>query len=348
LNLRALIGRPKTLSGPRRADRLLCTAALAVFFLPFAGARTTQAGELDGFDGRLESNNTDAKTYSWGLEYREPLSDHFSASFLWLNEGHLPNNHRDGQALQLWWRNRKDPLGLVFEVGAGPYRYYDTHALEPDPDFHDAHGWGAVASAAADWYFANHWFTYLRVNEVSASDKYSSTALVLGAGYRFSSRFDLARSGSDAAADAAQPPALPWEIDVLVGERIGNTTHSETGLSEEISARRNLSEHIAVSVSYIAGQGTLLNWRDGFAAQFWLEQQLTSHLSVAAGAGGFIVSKDDSLTDASSPDNLAVIVSVSVAYSLTPRWVTRVVWDRIGTGDDHDADILQFGVGYRF
>jgi len=338
----------KTIPTPDRAERILGAAALAVLLLQLACMRTTQsarAGELDGFDGRLESNNTDAKTYSWGLEYREPLTDHFNASFVWLNEGHLPNNHRDGQAVQLWWHSRKDPLGLVFEVGAGPYRYYDTHALNPDPDFHDAHGWGGLASASVDWYFANHWFTFLRVNEVSASDKYSSTALVLGAGYRFASRFDLSpATGADVA-----PTAGPvWEIDGLVGERIGNTTHSETGLSEEISARRKLSDHFSVSVSYIAGQGTLLNWRDGFAAQIWLEQRLTSHLSVAAGAGGFIVSQDDSLTDASSPANLAVIVSVSVAYSLTPHWVTRVVWDRIGTGDDHDADILQFGAGYRF
>jgi hypothetical protein len=338
----------KTIPRPRLPDRILRPAALALLLLPFACMRTTRAGELDGFDGRLESNNTDAKTYSWGLEYREPLTDHFNASFVWLNEGHLPNNHRDGQAVQLWWHSRKDPLGLVFEVGAGPYRYYDTHALNPDPDFHDAHGWGALASAAVDWYFANHWFTYLRVNEVSASDKYSSTAVVLGAGYRFSSKFDLTRSSGDSGVDAAPAAGPLWEIDGLVGERIGNTTHSETGLSEEISARRTLSEHFSVSVSYIAGQGTLLDWRDGFAAQLWLEQRLTSHLSVAAGAGGFIVSQDDSVTNASSPANLAVIVSVSVAYTLTPRWVTRVVWDRIGTGDDHDADILQFGVGYTF
>ena len=66
------------------------------------------------------------------------------------------------------------------------------------------------------------------------------------------------------------------------------------------------------------------------------------------GAGGFIVSEDDSIKDASSPSNLAVMVSVSVAYSITPRWTTRVVWDRIGTGDDHDCDIVLLGVGYRF
>jgi hypothetical protein len=311
-------------------------------------SQSARAGELDGFDGRLESNNSGDKTYTWGLEYREPLTDHLSGSFTWLNEGHLPNNHRDGQVLQLWWHTMKDPLGLVFEAGIGPYRYYDTHALNPNPDYHDVHGWGAVASAAVDWYFANHWFSYLRVNQVEASDKYASTALVLGGGYRFASKFDLSPADGGSGGDAAAPAAPLWEIDGMLGERIANTTHSETGLSESLTVRRSLSEHFVVSASFISGQDTMLDWRDGFAAQLWLEQWLTSHLSVGAGVGGFIVSEDDSLQDATSPANLAVIVSVSVAYSLTTQWTTRVVWDRIGTGDDHDCDILQFGVGYKF
>jgi hypothetical protein len=320
------------------AGLLLCLGSCASY-----GARI---GELDGFDGRLESNNSGSKTYTWGLEYREPMGEHFAAGFVWLNEGHLPNNHRDGQAAQLWWHSRTDFTGLVFEAGIGPYRYYDTHTLQPDPDFHDAHGWGALGSASVDWYFANHWFSFLRVNQVAASDKYSSTALVLGAGYRFSQKFDL--QPASAGSDAATTSAPVWEIDGFLGERVANTTHSETGLSEGIGVRRMLGEHFSASVTFIAGQNTLLNWRDGFAAQLWLEQRLTSRLSVSAGAGGFIVSEDDSLKDADSPANLAVIVSVSVAYSLTPRWIARVIWDRIGTGDDHDCDILHLGVGYRF
>jgi hypothetical protein len=322
------------------ADCLLCLAICA--------GPCAQAGELDGFDGRLESNNSDSKTYSWGLEYREPLTDRLAAGFTWLNEGHLPNNHRDGQVLQLWWHSRPSQAGLVFEAGIGPYRYYDTHALAPDPEFHDAHGWGAVGSAAVDWYFANHWFSFLRVNQVSASDKYNSTALVFGAGYRFASKFDLSPAEGGSGADTAPRTAPVWEIDGLLGERVANTTHSETGLSEAIGARRTITEHLSASVSFISGQGTPLDWRDGFAAQIWAEQRVTSHLRVGVGAGGFIVSQDDNLANAQSPSNLAVIVSVTIGYSLTQRWVARVIWDRIGTGDDHDCDILHFGVGYRF
>jgi hypothetical protein len=328
---------------PNSACRKIAALLACSGFL-CGGAR---AGELDAFDGRLESNNSGSKTYTWGIEYRQPLSDHFSGSFVWLNEGHLPNNHRDGQAVQLWWHTTPDPRGLMFETGLGPYRYYDTHALMPDPDFHDAHGWGAIASASMVWYFADRWFTFLRANEVSASDKYSSTSLAVGIGYRFSKA--APGDAGEAPDEAAGRDTAPrWEIDALVGERVGNTTHSETGLSEAIAARFKITEHFSASLTNILGQNTLLGWRDGFAAQLWLEQRLTPRLSVGAGAGAFVVSSDDAVRDAAAPANLAAMVSVTVAYSFSTHWLARVVWDRIGTGDDHDADILHFGAGYKF
>jgi hypothetical protein len=300
---------------------------------------------LDGLYGRLESDTSFDKTYTWGLEYREPISAHLSGSFIWLNEGHLPNNHRDGQALQLWWHTEPLLRGLVFEGGIGPYKYYDTHLLSTPPNFEDKHGWAALASASAAWYFANHWFSFLRLNQVLAQDKYDTSSVTLGFGYRFADRIGDALVESSAQAAA---PAARWEIDELQGERIANSAHSEAGLAEAIDVRRVLSEHIAVTASFIAGQGTKLDWRDGLAAQIWFQQYLTPRFSVAAGAGAFVVSEDDNVKNASTPSNLAAMVSVSVAYSLTPRWIARAKWDRIGTGDDHDADIVLIGVGYKF
>src|ERR1700678_346603 len=137
----------------------LSLQGLGMFAIP--GAR---AAELDGFDGKLDSDTSGDETYTWGIEYREPLTDYLNGGFVWLNEGHLPHNHRDGQAVQLWWHTQPDPLGLVFEAGLGPYRYYDTHLRATDPGFQDRHGWGALASASVDWYFASRWFVYLRLN----------------------------------------------------------------------------------------------------------------------------------------------------------------------------------------
>jgi hypothetical protein len=292
----------------------------------------------------LESDNYGAGTYSWGIEYREPFSSHFSGSFLWLNEGHLPNNHRDGQAVQLWWRSNAEPTGLVFDFGLGPYRYYDTHFTDAGPGYEDRHGWGGVASASIDWYFQNNWFVFVRTNQVVTQDKKDTTSEDFGFGYRFAS---LIKSAQDHDADGHETSSPRWEIDGLLGQRIANTDHSQTGLAEAIDVRFQLSEHFLASASLIAGQDTNLDWRGGFAVELWLEQHLTPRFTVAAGAGAFIVSEDDNVTGAQSPSNLAAMVSVSLAYAITPRWIARCVWHRLGTGDDHDADIWLVGMGYK-
>jgi hypothetical protein len=313
--------------------------ALLAFFLRDAGA-----GDLDFFGGHLESDNYGAGTYSWGVEYREPFSSHFSGSFLWLNEGHLPNNHRDGQAVQLWWRSKPEPMGLVFDFGAGPYRYYDTHFTDADPGYQDRHGWGGLASASVDWYFQNNWFVFFRTNQVVTQDKKDTTAEDFGFGYRFAS---LIKSAEEYGADGHGAASSRWEIDGLLGQRIANTNNSETGLAEALDVRYQLSEHFLASASFITGQDTQLDWRAGVAVELWLEQHLTPRFTVAAGAGAFIVSEDDNLTNTQSPSNLAAMVSVSLGFAITPRWVARCVWHRLGTGDDHDADIWLLGMGYK-
>jgi hypothetical protein len=314
--------------------------ALAVSLQAVAiGAR---AAELDGFGGRLGSDTNGDQTYTWGIEYRQPLSDSWTGSLVWLNEGHQPHNHRDGQAAQLWWHTQADATGLVFEVGLGPYRYYDTHLQNAEPDYTDRHAWTALLSVSADWYIANNWFAFLRLNQVEAAHSFNSTSAVLGLGYRFQTAFSAAADG----AESAPPPK--WEVDALVGERVQNSAHSQTGLAQSLDVRRQISDHFAVSASFIAGQDTQLDWRAGFAAQVWVEQHLTPRFEAGAGLGVFVVSSDDNLTDASSPSNLEALVSASLSYAMTPAWSVRAVWHRIGTGDDHDADIVLLGAGYKF
>ena len=99
------------------------SAALAAFYSPPSWAAT---GELDFTYGIEHSTPDLGHSYSWGLEYRQPLATHFAASLIWLNEGHLVNHHRDGQALQFWWHSGPEGPGVVFEAGLGPYHYYDT------------------------------------------------------------------------------------------------------------------------------------------------------------------------------------------------------------------------------
>ncbi|HEY5103364.1 MAG TPA: hypothetical protein VII70_11325 [Steroidobacteraceae bacterium] len=85
---------------PIRRNRLavLFGALSILYLLGVAPARA--AGELD-LSAEDETSSHTGGSYTWGIEYRQPFSEHLSASFTWLNEGHLVNHHRDGQAVQV-------------------------------------------------------------------------------------------------------------------------------------------------------------------------------------------------------------------------------------------------------
>jgi hypothetical protein len=332
-------------AGSIRGPCPACSRPWLLVLLPglaLGAASSASAAELDAFGGGLISDRSGATTYTWGIEYREPLSEHWSGSFTWLNEGHLPNNHRDGQAIQAWWRTEPLPMGLSVEIGLGPYLDYDTHATSGDANSEDRHGWGGLASADLRWNFVRNWSTYLRLNEVDTTAKHVSSGMAAGIAYVFAANVAARTAEQD-----AMNPTGPWELDTLLGARIVNSFQSESGAAEAIDARFSLSSQIALSATLVAGQDTTLNWRDGLALQLWLEQPLNAQLRAGVGAGAFIVTGDSSLQSSGAPENVAAAFSVTVAYLFTPRWLARVTWTRLGTSDDHDCDLLLAGAGYR-
>ncbi|GAB3628513.1 hypothetical protein PTE30175_03397 [Pandoraea terrae] len=320
--------------------RAICLAGAAL-------SLSASAAELAVYQGGLQvsQGSNRAQTYSWGVEYRHPISDHFSGSLIYLNEGHVPDHHRDGTGAQLWWRSGQADVGPVFEVGAGPYRFFDTTAAGNGAGFADAHGWGVLASAAANWYFESGWFASLRVNRVQARHSYNSTALIAGLGYRF---------GSETKPRDAAPEGLydwrdgRWEIDGALGKTVVNSFHSEHAFAKSADLRLKLTDHLTGSVSFINEGDARLERRWGGAAQLWLDDQLTERFSVGAGMGPYVaIDKYHHPGEKSAPD-VSLLVSATAAYAFTPRWVTRAIWHRVATGYSRDADIFMLAMGYRF
>jgi len=322
---------------------------LPAFYLTPAA---TRAGELDVTAGIEQATPDLGHTYSWGAEYREPFTMHLAASLIWLNEGHIVNHHRDGQALQFWWRTASEGSGLVFEAGLGPYHYYDTtdavdvstpHGVKLD--YEDAHGWGVLASAAVDWYFKHGWFATVRLNDIEAAGEVRSTALTAGVGYRFGDEAGARVRWSDSWFVAPPPRS---EVDALAGQVILNSFHSEAAVAEALSVRVKISTHIAASVTYTISPDAPLDWHSGAAVQMWAETDLTRAFSIGAGAGAFFTAVRSNTANTSSPSNPEGIVGITLAYRLSSRWVARAIWDRITTRDDNDSDIVLAGFGYQF
>ncbi len=157
-------------------------AGVAALFLAAVGASaTTMAEELSLLGGWTDTDDHTSASYAWGLEYRQRLPAHLDASFGYLNEGHVPGHHRDGEMLQLWadtglWRDR---FALAF--GAGPYVYFDTQFRYNFQGYNNQHGIGAVLTARVTYELSRRWFALLEVNQVVATDIGTRTVM-LGAG----------------------------------------------------------------------------------------------------------------------------------------------------------------------
>ncbi|MGA2550319.1 MAG: outer membrane beta-barrel protein [Burkholderiaceae bacterium] len=324
------------------------TSRLLVCALPvFAGllGSTARGGELEAFAGGLHSEDSNAEsTYSWALEYRQPLFDSISASFTWLNEGHVTDHHRDGQAAQLWWRSKEEKSGLVFNLGLGPYRYYDTTRPAPDIHFQDAHGWGTILSAEADWYFASPWYPSIRLNQIEGHRSYNTTSVVFGLGYQFD---EHPANAGDAGMGTIEPPPI-WEADVYGGSTVANSFRSQTSSTLGLGGRAQVNEYLSASVTYLNIGHSPLEWHSGTAPQLWFEKNLTPQVAVAVGLGALFRTDESVRSGRDAPSDPSAIIGIGASYALSKRYVVRVVWDRVGTDDNHDADILLVGLGYRF
>lgn len=327
--------------------RLLAAASLLGHCLS-AGA---WPAELDASAGPLHSSDGYGGARGYAIEYRQSLAEHFAASFAWLNEGHLDSHSRDGPALQLWWRSRQGAPGLVFAAGLGPYRSYDTGDAHHTYSV-DHRSWGAVATAALDWYFDSGLFVDLRVNRMQVANDFGSTQAAAGIGYRFASR----DSGSS---DERAPGAADrrWELDYLAGRRIFNYHPTRTDPLQTIAARFRISDYLSASVSYLhaggandyydpRGQG--LDWVSGAAGELWLEKHLTRALSVGAGLGGLFARTPPTPTNRDSSSAPFLLTTITVAYALTPGWIVRLATDRVAARYNRDCDLFYAGLGYAF
>jgi hypothetical protein len=316
----------------------VCAIAMALMSSGFAS-------ELHLYLGGLHAIPHSEPTYSWALEYRRPFSDHFSGSFTWLNEGHVPGHHRDGQAIQLWWHTALANRGPMLQVGLGPYRYFDTVAASNADQYANAHGWGLVASAGATWHIGSGWLTSLRINRVHAHNSIRSTAVVAGIGYRFESASD-----DTSGARATKPGADSgrWELDAMVGGTVVNSFDSDAELAKAIGLRVRATDHLTGSLAYLNEGDVQRGRRAGLAPQIWLEDDLTDRLTVGVGVGPYFAMRKLRRSNRRSASTVSALISITAAYAITPEWIGRLIWNRVETRYDRDADVVMFALGYRF
>lgn len=319
--------------------------SLALLLLFSAGA---SAQELSLLGGELEDRPGGDGSYSWELEYLVGYGEHVALCFCWINEGHLPGNHRDGPSAQVWVRTSmfEDRLSLL--AGVGTYRFFDTAASAGIEGSEDVHGFGYVASLGARWYSSGPWLYQARVNLIETADNLDTISFLVGVGYQLERS---ARVGPWAGASGQPAEASGRQLTVSAGQTIVNTFQSQKALATSLEYRQGLTKSLEWSVSWLHEADDRLVRRNGMASQLWLVRDfLQSRLSLGAG-GGFYYSVDDyreSQPGGTKAGPLAGLFTMMASYRVTPRLSARLSWNRLVSDYNEDADIVLLGVSRNF
>jgi hypothetical protein len=252
--------------------------------------------------------------------------------FVYYNEGHPDNNHRDGFALQLTYARRFGDT-LDAEVSAGPYTSMNTTTVNGAQI--DQARYGFLYSAALRYPLA--WWArgaHLRLgyNHVAMRNVFHSDAVMIGIGRHFTDvppfpETDLARGR------------------LWLGPSYGRSYTSQSGTQDANGAMFEAKQYggkWAMSFKAIfEGDDRTRVDRRGVAAQFWFVQPLTPDWSAQAGIGPYFA---ENRREGNRTGTLGLI-TLQFERTLSDQTKAFFAFHRVQTfRESNDRDLFHLGV----
>jgi len=330
-------------SCPIQINRLLSWVLLGLL----CAAVRLPAQELTFLTGTMSTHETSQSSYSWQIDYRQNFSANFAASIAVINEGHVPGHHRDGTAWEAWGRLPFANDRFAVAVGLGAYYYYDTVQL-PTGDSADIHGTAPIYSLSASGYLSNRWFLRLMLNRISPTSDIKVNTAALGFGYWFG-RDKKPTPGRLGDSPEEKAYVTANELTVFGGQSVVNTFLSESAFAYALEYRRGWLPHLDWTASFIHEGDPEIIRRSGLALQLWpVNTFFNNQVSVGVGIGPYIYldHKHPANSTLGIPAAVAPLASLTISARLSKDWRARLVWDRVTSNYNRDADIFLLGVGY--
>ena len=317
--------------------------------LPLILAGAAYAQELTWIAGGLKESGTNESSPVWAFEYLHPLNENIAASFSWLNEGHVPRHHRDGQTVQIWVRTAVLDRHVSLAVGVGPYRYFDTTVSSAGGGYANIHGSGAVASLAATYYTHSRWLYQLHFNRIVANNSINTNSLMFGIGYQLE---PVSERGPQVSVPRQLEKTTSSEITAFLGRTIVNSFDSQRDAARALEYRLGLARYVDVTLGVLNEGDPRLVRRTGITAQIWVVREVLASDRLILGIGfGPYLAIDRYRTPApgeGGDSNFSWIFTATAAYRLSRHWDARLSWNRVNTNYNRDTDVILFGAGYRF
>jgi hypothetical protein len=252
--------------------------------------------------------------------------------FVYYNEGHPENNHRDGFAVQLTY-SRTFGNGLTAEVAAGPYTSMNTTTLK-GVEFDQART--GILFTAALLYPLEQWGrgTHLRLgyNHVWKDDVHESDALMLGIGRHFTSAPPYPGSA---------PGQDQFWLGAAIGRSITNLSGGAGATNGMLEARQYFGKWAgSLKLIYEGDDGKYVD-RKGAALQLWFVQPLTPHWTFGAALGPYFA--DNRRND--EEDTTQALFTFEIERRLSKRTKAFFAFNRVKTFlHTNDRDLYQLGV----
>ena len=337
----------------RSKSALIRLGSLPVLILALAGPRL-RAQELTLLGGTMSESNIKNTSYSWQIDYRQDFYKYIDASIAYINEGHVPGHHRDGDAAEVWGNLPLFNNRLALSVGAGAYYYYDTEPLVGTSSA-DVHGVSPIFSLTATGYFSDRFFYRVMVNRISPSGDMKTTTATVGVGYWFGlTRRPVGKQPGKDPTVESQYVTEP-QFTAFGGQSVVNTFLSQKALAGAAEYRQGIIPHLDGTASFIYEGDPKITRRSGIALQLWpVNTFFNENTSVGIGVGPYIFIDRNHPVAAGptvnvgrkNPAAVAPIVSITIARKISENWITRVVWDRVVSNYNRDSDIFLVGLGY--
>jgi hypothetical protein len=220
-----------------------------VVMLLLLTASPALGGELFVFYGGTKETGSQYSSFAYQVEYREGFGENAAVSVSYLNEGHLPNHHRDGLApLTLWGRVNLLDRRLSLAVGAGPYLYADT-TQTPDGVPIDKHGVGGILGASATWYMESGLLFQARVNWVMTKDSIDTVTAVAGIGFQLDTPHKV---GPLPRPPSQREKTTNNELTLFLGQTIVNNPGSPKSMAWCAEYRRGLFPYLDVTAAWLS------------------------------------------------------------------------------------------------
>lgn len=317
--------------------------------LALGTALSLTAQELTLLGGILPKTDSERASYTYQVDYRQDFYRNFAASIGYINEGHLRRHHRDGTAGQVWASLPFFHDRMAVSFGVGGYYYFDTQPL-PNGDTANVHGTSPIYSLAATGYFSGRVFYRLLFNRITPNHQINVNTMTVGAGI-WLGREKRPTPGKLGDAPEDYRYVTENEFTLFGGQSVVNTFLSQSARAYGGEYRRGLVPHLDWTVSAIYEGDPEIIRRNGLATQLWFVNTFfNERVTVGAGLGPYIYldHKDPARAGKRNPAALAPLASLTFSVRLSDHWITRLVFDRVTSSYNRDADIFLLGLGYRW